>query len=80
MNWQDRIAGCFGQTDKIFAGHPSDEDRAFELLKTLRAQNVGWAEVAREIGNYLRSERCNEQHIETQLKSVSRFFKPWLLD
>jgi len=37
------VAGCFGSTDLIFAGHPSDEERAFKLLSECRHDNVGWS-------------------------------------
>jgi hypothetical protein len=35
--WQDMIPGCFGNQDRIFAGHPMDEERAKEAIKAAKA-------------------------------------------
>lgn len=77
-NWKSQITVCFGMTDKIFAGHANDEDRAFELLKTLRAEKVGWAELEKETRNFLQD--CAPSHIDVQITKMKASMKPWLLD
>lgn len=78
MRWQNRISGCFGLADREFAGHPSDMERAFELLTQLRQEHVGWEEFEEE----LRSQLANMRKLGTdeQVKRVREAFQFWLLD
>ena len=78
MDWKDRISGCFGQTDRAFAVHPSDEERAFELLAILRSNHVGWKEFEAELVKYLNT--TTKLHTDTQVERVKKFYRPWLLD
>jgi hypothetical protein len=39
MTWEDMIPSCFGATDGIFAGHPSDEAQAKDAIAM--AQKAG---------------------------------------
>jgi hypothetical protein len=80
MSWKQRIAGCFGETDCIFAGHSNDEKRAFELLGSLRDNGVGWREAQEAFEEYLESKNCNAGHIEEQVAKVETYMAPWLLD
>ncbi|TCT27722.1 hypothetical protein [Martelella mediterranea] len=80
MNWTDYIAGCFGETDKIFAGHASEEERAFELLKILRKENEMWRKVRAEFVAYLEGNVKNEQHIRTEILKVEKYYRCWLRD
>ena len=40
MSWKSQIPNCFRESDLAFANHPNDEERAFNLLVTLRAETV----------------------------------------
>ncbi len=80
MAWTNDIAGCFGDTDLIFAGHPRDEDRAFALLTQLRSEKVGWQEASGAIRKYLEGRGAGSAHIDQQLKKAEASMKSWLLD
>lgn len=80
MNWTDKIAGCFGETDLVFAGHPNDEARAFNLLTYLRENKTGWAKAHAEIEAYLISVGASEIHRRNQLAKVEAHYRSWLLD
>ena len=77
-DWKTKIAGCFGEADKIFSGHPEDKNRAFELLKTLRSECIGWDELEIATREYLKDK--NPTHINEQIKKMSEAMGPWLLD
>ncbi len=76
--WQNRICGCFGMVDKIFAGHENEEKRAWKLLKKLRKQGVTWEEVEREFRIWLNNEVNCQNHIDEQMESVELHMEPWL--
>ena len=76
--WQKKIGGCFGDQDQVFAGHPLDEQRAFELLTQLRDEDVRWEEFAAELRSYLSSMPLTHQ--DEQFEKVHRFYEPWLAD
>ena len=71
MAWIDRIGGCFGSEDKMFALHGSDRTRAQGVLSEALTSNVGFAEYKKEIESWLKSQGCNEDHIARQMKRVS---------
>ncbi len=76
--WENLIHQCFGLEDRQFAGHPSDEKTAFELLAQLRAANVGWSRLERELRRQLDS--MPKLDTDEQVQRVRDFFRPWLLD
>ena len=76
MRWKDMISGCFGISDKKFAAHPLDEERAFELLKTLRKESVSWTEFSKTLADYL--DDVNKSHMIEQVHKVKQYFYPWL--
>ena len=78
MAWQNMIQGCFGLADREFAGHPSDEQRAFELLSELRENSVGWTEFETELRSQL--SNMSKLHANDQVERVASFFRMWLLD
>ena len=78
MDWQERIRGCFGLEDRQFAGHPSDEERAFELLTQLRQEHVGWAEFERELRQQL--GRMPKLNPDDEVDRVAKYFRVWMLD
>jgi len=71
------LDGCFGLDDRKFAGHPSDVERAFELLTELRQGKVGWSQVKRcvsfKVGN------CKGLNKSDEIKRVEKFIRPWLI-
>jgi hypothetical protein len=73
------IPGCFGLVDQLFAIHPRDRDRAFELLTFCRENNFSLDEVLSEIEAYLRNQECGSDHIQEQLDRVRRHFEKWLV-
>jgi hypothetical protein len=80
MDWKNQIAGCFGNVDQIFAGHPLDEERAFKLLTVLRKERIGWSLVEPAFREHLQHKNCGEEHIATQIARVEKHMKPWLDD
>lgn len=76
--WTKLIGQCFGLEDREFAGHPSDEETAFELLAELRARYVGWSEFERELRRQL--DRMPKLDTDREVRRVRGFFRPWLLD
>jgi len=80
MAWDRLVPGTFGDSDLIFAGHPADEDRAFEWLIDLRKREIGWRDARRQLEEYLTSRKASPQHIADQLKRIEPAMKPWLLD
>jgi hypothetical protein len=72
------IAGCFGEMDLLFANHPSDAARAFELLIKLRTEQAPWRDVRSSFERFLRAKRCDEQHLQEQIAVLKRRFAPWL--
>lgn len=78
MTWQQMIGRCFGLEDRHFAGHPSDENTAFELLTELRTRHIGWQMFEAE----LRSQLANmpKLHTEDEVARVKTFFRVWMLD
>lgn len=75
-DWKTKIAGCFGVVDKIFAGHQNEEDRAFELLKTLRSENIRWSQLETATREYLKNTPT--EHTEKQIKKLSSAMKFWI--
>lgn len=78
--WKDKIQMTFGGADLIYAGHPNDEARAFELLTLLREQNIGWADLETETRAFLNSNNAHNQHIEDQIDKMKNSMSFWLLD
>ncbi len=79
MDWTQKIPGCFGSDDLNFAGHPCDAERAFDLLKECRDQNVGLQELENAVRQFLASKTANKQHIADQIKRIREHCEPWLL-
>jgi hypothetical protein len=47
--WEDMISGCFGENDRIFAGHPLDEKRAREAVKAAKAAGATITDFEKEL-------------------------------
>lgn len=80
QHWQDELAGCFDNLDRLFALHAMDEELAFALLTRLRAEKITWRQLSTAIRDLLGADGCSIQHIELQVQQVERRFRPWLLD
>jgi hypothetical protein len=76
-DWKQRIKGCFGDKDKLFAIHPLDERRAYELLTLLRAYE-SWSAVEPEFRKHLEDEGCGPEHVKEQMSRIRMYLKPWL--
>lgn len=48
-SWQDMISGCFGEHDRIFAGHPLDEKRAREAIKAAKSAGATMTDFEKEL-------------------------------
>jgi hypothetical protein len=72
MAWNERIAGCFGIKDLIFAGHPLDEKRAKEMVKNAKEEGASRREVLDAIEKYLKGEGASKEHIAAQLKRADK--------
>lgn len=71
---RQKIGGCFGDADKIFAGHPFDEGRAKELRKLAFDSKLTLREVREIALAYLYDFGCIQEHIREQIESVNKFF------
>ncbi|MGJ8562827.1 MAG: hypothetical protein ACSHXY_04675 [Alphaproteobacteria bacterium] len=74
----NELRGCFGLEDRKFAGHPSDEIRAFDLLQKLREDNVGWEVVEMCVRRLLLSNK--KLNADEQVAEVKKYYRPWILD
>lgn len=78
--WIEKLHGCFGDEDMVFAGRPADEGRAFELLKFLRKNDIRWTQFKKQFEDYLVTKKCAKPHIDEQLKRAAAFFRAWIAD
>lgn len=72
MALENEVSGCFGVMDCKFAGHFLDESRAKEL-RSSKAYTMQDKIDACEA--FLRGKGCSEEHIESEMKKVRKFFK-----
>lgn len=78
-DWKTLIAGCFGVADGKFAGHETEQQRAYELLGTLRQQNVNWEDVEEAFEDWLGKRTPNARgHSQGEMERVRAFLEPWL--
>lgn len=74
MTLRQRIGGCFGCADGIFAGHKSDEIRAKELRKLAFDNQVTLTEIQELALGYLFNHSFVGTHIKEQVEKVTKFF------
>lgn len=77
-SWQAAIHGCIGTGDLKFAGHPSDEGRAFRLLDTLREEGVGWEEFSTALASHYRTGGAPADITDAAMQRAELLFEPWL--
>ena len=71
---RQRIGGCFGTADGIFAGHPSDEKRAKELRKLALDKKITLLEIREITLGYLYGRGYIGDHVTEQLNEVTKMF------
>lgn len=71
---RQRIGGCFGTADGIFAGHPNDEERAKELRKLALNNKITLQEIRELTLGYLYGRGYIGDHIKEQLNEVTKMF------
>ncbi len=74
------VAGSYGPA-AFFAGHPSDEERAFDLLVYARRNGIGWAQLRGEFEAFLgRRMTSPDGDGAQQIAKIETYYRPWLLD
>jgi len=71
---RQRIGSSFGTADGIFAGHPSDEERAKEFRKLAFDNKISLEEIRELALGYLHNRGYYGDHIKEQLIEVTKFF------
>ena len=79
-DWDDELPGCFGTVDLKFARHPSDEERAFAWLGSLRGRGIGWSKTEAQLEAFLKNKGARGNHIEEEIAYAHRKLSPWLID
>lgn len=69
-----RIGGCFGDQDKIFAGHPMDENLAKEFRKLASENNITLSEMQNIVSGFLFRTGFYAEHCKEQTKKATDFF------
>lgn len=69
-----KIGGCFGDADKIFAGHPLDEERAKKYRKMASQNHINLEEMQNIIAGYLFRTGFPPEHCKEQMVKASKFF------
>jgi len=49
MSWEEKVAGCFGNVDMIFANHPLDKQRALEAIKEAKVAGASRDDFEKEM-------------------------------
>lgn len=74
-NINNRIGGCFGDQDKIFAGHTLDENRAKEFRKLAVKNKITLFEIQNIVSGYLFRTGFHAGHCKEQTEKATIFFK-----
>jgi len=74
----NKIKGCFGNNDLIFANHPCDAERAFDLLVELRNEEITWEDTEKAFRGFLNSQITDDNRINSEMESVENRYKIWL--
>jgi hypothetical protein len=78
MRWQDKVAGCFGNVDALFAVHPLDEKRAKEAIKDAKAAGATFKDFEKEIVWYCYQQVTAQGALQDHLtQQVARARKLW---
>ena len=71
---RQRMGGCFGTADGIFAGHPNDDKRAMELRKIAADNKITLLEIRELALGYLHGRGYQGDHIKEQIEEVTKMF------
>lgn len=71
---RQRIGGSFGSEDGIFAGHPSDKERAKEFRKLAFDKGITLIEIREITLGYLYKKNYIAEHIKEQIDKVTIYF------
>ncbi|MFZ4401967.1 MAG: hypothetical protein ACOYO1_18200 [Bacteroidales bacterium] len=73
-NLRQKIGGCFGDMDGIFAGFTTDEKRAKELCKEAYKNKISFYEVHEILLGYMFNKNYPYDHINQQLEKANKIF------
>ena len=74
QEFSTKISSCFGDQDKIFAGHPNDEKRAKELRKEAFEKAISLDEIMLLVEEFQSTTKSSEEHKKTQYNKAKIFF------
>ena len=78
MMWQTLVPGGFGSADCIFAGHPSDEQRAKDAIKAAKAAGASFDDFEKEmvwhIYKTVTAPGALQDHIATQVAKARKLW------
>lgn len=78
VSWIERLPSCLGQVDGIFAGHPSEEKVAKEVIKEAKAAGVGLEEFLKELLWVLWRRNFHETLVKSSIeKALGKAEKMW---
>lgn len=78
MPWRDDLEACFDRLERLFAFHTMNEERAFQLLASARAEGVTWRQFSDAVRDLMAGDGCTALQIERELGQVEARFRPWL--
>jgi uncharacterized membrane protein len=70
MSWKNQTSKCFGSSDLIFGGHPSEEKAARQMLKDAIDDKAKMDDIIKAAENFLNSKGADKQHIAKQLDKI----------
>lgn len=70
----NKVKGCFGNNDLLFAAHPLDRERATELRKEIKAGQVKGEDAELIAYGFLAQQGCLKEHIQEEMSDWKKFF------
>uniref|UniRef100_UPI00404B80CC hypothetical protein n=1 Tax=Fulvivirga sp. TaxID=1931237 RepID=UPI00404B80CC len=68
------LQSCFGDQDKIFAGHPLDEQRAKKIRKEAKRIGLPLNWIEEMCLGYFRDWGSYSGHVDEQMERINKFF------
>lgn len=65
--WKNKLPACFGDIDKIFAGHAQDEKRAKTMMRSAFDSGATIDDLLSAIREHLAANGASKTHIDAQL-------------
>lgn len=76
---QKLIGGAFAfGGDAPFALHQLDANRAAKYLAAAVEAKLTWEDAEEDIRHYLKSQKCTDSFIDSQVARAMPMLKPWL--